>query len=65
MPNLKPALFNVVPGDTEGTTWALPEGAIVCPVWKSKSQGGCETFYLLGVNLNFTDPHFHEQIPEH
>ncbi len=28
MQNLKPALFNVVPGDTEGTTWALPEGAI-------------------------------------
>ncbi len=26
--NRKPAPFNVVPGDTEGTTWALPEGAI-------------------------------------
>ncbi len=26
--NRRPALFNVVPGDTEGTTWALPEGAI-------------------------------------
>ena len=26
--NRKPAPFNVVPGDTEGITWALPEGAI-------------------------------------
>ena len=26
--NRRPAPFNVVPGDTEGTTWALPEGAI-------------------------------------
>ena len=26
--NRRPASFNVVPGDTEGTTWALPEGAI-------------------------------------
>lgn len=26
--NKKPAPFNVVQGDTEGTTWALPEGAI-------------------------------------
>ena len=26
--NRKPAPFNVVPGDTEGTTWALPENAI-------------------------------------
>ncbi len=26
--NRKPAPFNVVPGDTEGTTWALPDGAI-------------------------------------
>ena len=26
--NPKPAPFNVVPGDTTGTTWALPEGAI-------------------------------------
>ena len=26
--NRKHAPFNVVPGDTEGTTWALPEGAI-------------------------------------
>ena len=29
MPNPKPAPFNVVPEDTIGTTWALPEGAIV------------------------------------
>ena len=28
MQNRKPAPFNVVPDDTEGTTWALPEGAI-------------------------------------
>lgn len=28
MQNSKPAPFNVVPGDTMGTTWALPEGAI-------------------------------------
>ena len=27
MQNPKPAPFNVVPGDTTGTTWALPEGA--------------------------------------
>lgn len=27
--NRKPAPSNVVPGDTEGTTWALPEDAIV------------------------------------
>ena len=26
--NRRPAPFNVVPGDTEGITWALPEGAI-------------------------------------
>ena len=26
--NRKSAPFNLVPGDTEGTTWALPEGAI-------------------------------------
>ena len=26
--NRRPAPFNVVPGDTEGTTWALPKGAI-------------------------------------
>ena len=26
--NQRHAPFNVVPGDTEGTTWALPEGAI-------------------------------------
>lgn len=26
--NKRPAPFNVVPGDPEGTTWALPEGAI-------------------------------------
>ena len=26
--NRRPAPLNVVPGDTEGTTWALPEGAI-------------------------------------
>ena len=26
--NRRPAPFNVVPNDTEGTTWALPEGAI-------------------------------------
>ena len=26
--NRRPAPFNVVPSDTEGTTWALPEGAI-------------------------------------
>ncbi|MDE0088178.1 MAG: hypothetical protein OXU23_20830, partial [Candidatus Poribacteria bacterium] len=26
--NRRPASFNVVPGDTEGITWALPEGAI-------------------------------------
>jgi len=29
MQNPRPAPLNVVPGDTEGTTWALPEGAIV------------------------------------
>ena len=29
MQNRKPAPFNVVPEDTIGTTWALPEGAIV------------------------------------
>lgn len=29
MQSPKPAPFNVVPGDTTGTTWALPEGAIV------------------------------------
>ena len=29
MQNPKPAPFNVVPGDTTGNTWALPEGAIV------------------------------------
>ena len=29
MQNPKPAPFNVIPGDTTGTTWALPEGAIV------------------------------------
>jgi hypothetical protein len=28
MQNRKPAPFNVVSGDTMGTTWALPEGAI-------------------------------------
>ncbi len=28
MSNPKPAPFNVVPNDTTGTTWALPEGAI-------------------------------------
>lgn len=28
MQNPKPAPFNVVPGDTIGTTWALPEGAL-------------------------------------
>lgn len=28
MQNRRPALFNVVPEDTIGTTWALPEGAI-------------------------------------
>lgn len=28
MQNPKPAPFNVMPGDPEGTTWALPEGAI-------------------------------------
>ncbi len=28
MQNRRPALFNVVPEDTMGTTWALPEGAI-------------------------------------
>ena len=28
MQNRKPAPLNVVPGDTEGTTWALSEGAI-------------------------------------
>ncbi|MCY3742947.1 MAG: WD40 repeat domain-containing protein [Candidatus Poribacteria bacterium] len=28
MQNRRPAPFNVVPGDTIGTTWALPEGAI-------------------------------------
>lgn len=28
MQNPKPAPFNVVPGDTTGTTWALPEGAL-------------------------------------
>ncbi len=27
--NRRPAPFNVVPGDTDGITWALPEGAIV------------------------------------
>ena len=27
-PKRRPAPFNVVPGDTEGITWALPEGAI-------------------------------------
>ncbi len=27
--NRRPAPFNVVPSDTEGITWALPEGAIV------------------------------------
>lgn len=27
--NRRPAPFNVVPGDTEGITWALPENAIV------------------------------------
>ena len=26
--NQRPAPFNFVPGDTEGTTWALPEGAL-------------------------------------
>ena len=26
--NRRPAPFNVVQGDPEGTTWALPEGAI-------------------------------------
>ena len=26
--NRRPAPFNVVPGDPEGITWALPEGAI-------------------------------------
>ena len=26
--NRRPAPFNVVPSDTEGITWALPEGAI-------------------------------------
>ena len=26
--NRRPAPFHIVPGDTEGTTWALPEGAI-------------------------------------
>ena len=29
MQNRRPAPFNVVPEDTTGTTWALPEGAIV------------------------------------
>jgi len=29
MQNPKPAPFNIVPGDTTGATWALPEGAIV------------------------------------
>ena len=29
MQSPKPAPFNVVPGDTTGTTWALPKGAIV------------------------------------
>ena len=28
MRNRRPAPFNVVPGDTTGTTWALPEGAV-------------------------------------
>ena len=28
MQSRKPAPFNVVSGDSEGTTWALPEGAI-------------------------------------
>ena len=28
MPNRKPAPLNVIPSDPEGTTWALPEGAI-------------------------------------
>ena len=28
MQNRRPALFNVVQGDTIGTTWALPESAI-------------------------------------
>ena len=28
MQSRRPASFNVVQGDTMGTTWALPEGAI-------------------------------------
>ena len=28
MQNRRPASFNVVPEDTIGTTWALPEGAV-------------------------------------
>ncbi len=28
MQNPKPAIFNTVPNDTEGTTWELPTGAI-------------------------------------
>ncbi len=28
MQNPKPAPFNVVPDDTTGTTWALPEGSL-------------------------------------
>ena len=54
MRNRKPASFNVVPGDSEGTTWALPEGAIARLGKGSVNQGDVKvspdgTYFAVGT----------------
>ncbi|MXZ00177.1 hypothetical protein F4Y93_05835 [Candidatus Poribacteria bacterium] len=54
MPNRRPAPFNVAQGDTIGTTWALPEGAIARLGKGSVNQGDVKvspdgTYFAVGT----------------